>query len=616
MSDKGGPVLAILRPIAQVIEYYPRCVRLIWDAAKLDAILAFAVSMLGAVVPAAQVWITKIVIDNVVSAVGDRGGAAVDWIGLLIPVAGIFSVWILGSICGAAANGLLEKVGYLVSNHSQYLILRKAAQLDIAFFENSAFFDEMEKARSEIYRAHNLAILPLLIVSSLTGLTAMLAVLLSVHWAAPIILLVTSAPQVIVGGHYAGKRFSLYGAVASNRRMAEYMSRLLGSREAVKEIRIFALHEELLRRFSNFWGLFGKEAFRLRFAEERFSFLLGLITMMGTASIWAYAVVRAVGGYISVGTVALAFQAAEQARSGFSSLFRNLGLFYEHTIFAGILFRFLDLDPRSVEGALAPPPASPIPVPDRLTQSIEFRNVSFRYPGSDKYVLKNISFTIRVRESVAVVGENGAGKTTVVKLLTRFYDPTEGAIYLDGRDLREYDLASLRHQIGVIFQDFVRYDLSAKENVGFGQVDLLDDADRIERAAYEGGASDLISRLPKGYDTILGKEFDEGVDLSGGEWQKIALSRAFMKEAEVLILDEPTAALDAFAERDVFSRFAELTSDRTAIFISHRFSTVRMADHILVLQQGELVEQGSHEQLLAENGRYAQMFNTQAKQYR
>ena len=489
MSDKGGSVLAILRPIAQVIEYYPRCVRLIWDAAKLDAILAFAVSMLGAVVPAAQVWITKIVIDNVVSAVGDGGGAAVDWIGLLIPVAGIFSVWILGSLCGAAANGLLEKVGYLVSNHSQYLILRKAAQLDIAFFENSAFFDEMEKARSEIYRAHNLAILPLLIVSSLTGLTAMLAVLLSVHWAAPIILLVTSAPQVIVGGHYAGKRFSLYGAVASNRRMAEYMSRLLGSREAVKEIRIFALHEELLRRFSNFWGLFGKEAFRLRFAEERFSFLLGLITMMGTASIWAYAVVRAVGGYISVGTVALAFQAAEQARSGFSSLFRNLGLFYEHTIFAGILFRFLDLDPRSVEGALAPPPASPIPVPDRLTQGIEFRNVSFCYPGSDKYVLKNISFTIRVRESVAVVGENGAGKTTVVKLLARFYDPTEGAIYLDGRDLREYDLASLRHQIGVIFQDFVRYDLSAKENVGFGQVDLLDDADRIERAAYEGGAS-------------------------------------------------------------------------------------------------------------------------------
>ena len=463
-------MFAILRPIAQIIEYYPRCVRLVWDAAGPHAILALGVSILGAVVPAAQVWITKVVIDNVVSAVGDGGGAAVDWVGLLIPVAGVFGVWILGSICSAAATGLQEKVGFLAGNHSQYLILRKAAQLDIAFFENSVFFDEMEKARSEIYRSHNLAILSLLIVSSLTGLIAMLAVLLSVHWAAPIILLVTAAPQVIVGGHYAGRRYSLFGARASNRRMAEYLSRILASREAVKEIRIFALHEELLRRFRNFWELFSKETLRLRFAEERFGFLLGLITMLGTASIWAYAVVRAVGGHISVGTVALAFQAAEQARSGFSNLFGNLGFFYEHTIFAGILFRFLDLDPRSVEGALAPPPASPAP--------------------------------------------------------------------------------------------------------------------------------------------------DEGVDLSGGEWQKIALSRAFMKEAEVLILDEPTAALDAFAERDVFSRFAELTSERTAIFISHRFSTVRMADHILVLHQGELVEQGSHEQLMAQNGRYAQMFNTQAKQYR
>ena len=420
----------------------------------------------------------------------------------------------------------------------------------------------------------------------------------------------------IAGGHYAGKRFTLVGAMTGHQRMAEYLSRLLGSREAVKEIRIFALHEELLRRFNTFWGLFERETFRLRFAQERFGFLLGLVAMMGTASIWAYAVVRAVGSHISVGTVALAFQAAQQARSGFSEMFGNLGLFYEHTIFAGTLFRFLDLDPRSVEGALAPSPASPAPVPDRLTQGIEFHNVSFRYPGSDQYVLKDISFAIRAGESVAVVGENGAGKTTVIKLLARFYDPAEGAIFLEGRDLREYDPEDLRRQTGVIFQDFVRYHLSAKENIGFGEVDLLDDSDRIERSAYEGGAIDLIRGLPEGYDTILGKEFDGGIDLSGGEWQKVALSRAFMKEARILVLDEPTAALDAFAERDVFSRFAELTSDRTAIFISHRFSTVRMADRILVLHRGELVEQGSHEELLGRNGRYARMFNTQAEQYR
>ena len=539
-----------------------------------------------------------------------------DWVGLLTPVAGVFGVWVLGALCGAAETGLLEKVGVAVSNHSHHLILKKAARLDIAFFENPAFFDEMEKARSETYRAHNLAVVSLLIVSSLAGLASMLVLLLAVHWAAPIVLLVTSAPQVIVGGHYAGKRFSLTGAMAANRRMAEYLSRLLGSRDGVKEIRIFALHEELLRRFDRFWRSWGRETIRLRFDEERFAFLLGLMTMVGTASIWAYAVVRAVGGHISVGTVALAFQAAEQGRAGFSRLFRNLGLFYEHTIYAGTLFRFFDLDPRSVDGALAPPPASPAPVPEGLTGGIEFRNVSFRYPGSDRDVLRNVSFAIGTGESAAIVGENGAGKTTLIKLLARFYDPTEGAVHLDGRDLREYDLAELRRRIGVIFQDFVRYDLAARENVGFGQVDRLEDADRIERAALDGGAGDLIEGLPKGYDTILGKEFEEGVDLSGGEWQKIALSRAFMNEAQILILDEPTAALDAFAEQDVFSRFAELTADRTAIFISHRFSTVRMADRILVLQEGELVEQGSHEQLLAEDGRYARMFNTQAERYR
>ena len=603
-------------PVQRVFEYYPRCIRLIWEAGRVYALLAFAMSIISALVPAAQVWISRIVIDTVVTALGDRPGVPVNWVELLTPIVAVFALWVLGSLCGAAASGLQEQVGFLVRHHVQYLILNKAAQLDIAFFETPAFYDEMEKARGEGYRAHNLAVLSVSIVSSTVSLAAMLGLLLAVHWAAALVLLVTSAPQVIVGGHYAGKRFTLVGAMARSQRMAHYLSRLLGSRDAVKEIRIFGLHNELLRRFNSFWRSYIGETARLRFAQERSGFLLGLLTLAGTASIWAYAVVRAVGGHITVGTVALAFQAAEQGRSGLSRLFQDLGLFYEHTVFAGTLFRFLDLDPRSVEGALAPPPASPVPIPDQLTQGIEFRKVSFRYPRSDRFVLRDVSFTIAANGTVAVVGENGAGKTTLVKLLSRFYDPTEGAIYLEGRDLREYDLGDLRRHIGVIFQDFVRYDLSVRENIGFGQLDLLEDDERVSRAAEEGGALDLIRRLPHGFDTVLGKEFDEGVDLSGGEWQKVALSRAFMREAQVLILDEPTAALDAFAEHDVFSRFAQLTADRTAILISHRFSTVRMAQHIVVLEQGELVEQGSHEELLARNGTYARMFNIQAERYR
>lgn len=605
-----------LEPIKAIIHYYPRCLRLIWDAGRVWAVLAFGMSILTAVVPATQIWISKVVIDTVVATLGENAPSATDWVGLFTPIAAMLAVWVLGSLCGAAANGLQEQVGFLVRNHSQSLILEKAAHLDIAFFENPTFFDEMEKARGESYRANNLAVLSVRLASSTVSLFAMLGLLLGVHWSAVLVLIVTTAPQVVIGGHYAGKRFGLVGGMARNQRMANYLSRLLGSREAVKEIRIFRLHEELLRRFNAFWSAYRRETASLRFAQERSHFLFGLLSIAGTAFIWAYAAMRAVAGHLTVGSVALAFQAAEQGRSWLSHLFQDLGVFYEHTIFAGMLFRFLDLDPQSVEGALAPPPTSPTPIPVPLARSIEFRNVSFRYPRSEQYVLKNVSFTIAVGEAMAIVGENGAGKTTLVKLLSRFYDPTEGAILLDGRDLREYDLDDLRANLGVIFQDFVRYDLSVRENIGFGQLDHLDDTGRIERAAEEGGALDLVRRLPQGLNTVLGKEFDEGVDLSGGEWQKIALGRAFMRTAQVLILDEPTAALDPFAEHEVFSRFAQLTQNRTAIFISHRFSTVRMAQHIVVLGEGKLIEDGSHDDLLAQGGTYARMFNTQAERYR
>ena len=298
------------------------------------------------------------------------------------------------------------------------------------------------------------------------------------------------------------------------------------------------------------------------------------------------------------------------------SFFRAIGRLYEDTLFAENLLSFLDLSPDSVEGALSRGNQSQIRVPRPIQQSIEFRNVSFHYPRSDRLVLKDLSFTLRPEETIAVVGENGAGKTTLVKLLARFYDPSEGVILLDGKDLREYDLEDLRHQIGVIFQDFIRYDLTVKENIGLGQIEHVDNMNRIVHASEQGGTSSLIAGLPKGFDTVLGRTFEEGVDLSGGEWQRLALSRAFMRDAPILILDEPTAALDAFAEYEIYERFAELTGGKMTIFISHRFSTVRMASHILVLQNGELIEEGSHDGLMREEGQYARMFNIQAERYR
>ena len=307
-------------------------------------------------------------------------------------------------------------------------------------------------------------------------------------------------------------------------------------------------------------------------------------------------------------------------RADLGELFKRGGIFYENSLFVSSLFQFLDLQPNAVEGALARPQPStqqsPPPIPAPLKQGIEFRNVSFHYPGAERLVLQNVSFTLQPGSSVALVGDNGAGKTTLVKLLARFYDPTEGAILLDGRDLRDYDVAALQANIGVIFQDFVRYQVTAQENIGFGRVEEIDDLTRIIAAADKGGAVPVIEKLPNGYQTMLGKTFEDSVDLSGGEWQKIALSRAFMRDAQILILDEPTAALDAKAEYDVYLRFAELTGGKTTIFISHRFSTVRMAQHILVLADGRLVEEGTHDQLMALGGSYAEMFTIQAERYR
>ncbi len=608
---------SLWRSVKQVLEYYPRCIKLTWQASHRYALLAFIFSIFSSVVPAAQVWISKIVIDTVVQSLSNTtADITVDWFKLLSPIGGVLVIWMIGGICQSVSNTLNEQIGFYTRNYSQYLILSKASRLDLAFFETPKFFDEMEKARSEGYRANNLAVLSVRIISSAVSVILMIVLLLEVHWAAAIILLVTTTPQAIVGGYYAGKRFGLVGAVTRERRVADYLSRLLGSRDAVKEIRLFGLHSEFLRRFNDYWRKFSKQTIHLRFAQERSAFLFGLLSMVGTASIWAYAVIRAIGGHITVGDVALAFQAAERGRSGLDTLFRNLGQFYEHTIFAGNLLRFLDLDPRAIQGSLAPPPESPRPMPKKLIEGIEFRNVSFRYPHSERVVLKNLSFTIRAGESVAIVGENGAGKTTLVKLLARFYDPTEGTIYLDGCDLREYDSEELRRHIGIIFQDFVHYDFSVRENIGFGQVEFIEDQKRIARAADKGGAAELVHSLPNGFDTILGRTFDKGVDLSGGEWQKIALSRAFMREAQILILDEPTAALDALAEYEIYERFADLTAGKTTIFISHRFSTVKVAHHILVLQEGRLIEKGTHDELMLFDGQYKKMFNAQAERYK
>ena len=456
----------IWQTIYQVIGLYPRVLKLVWKAAPLYTLFTVLLTIISSVVPPVQVWLSKVIIDRITEALqASAQGVPLNWYTILMPVGAIFLVWILGGACQSFSGGMKQLLGQKVQICGEYMVLRKAAQLDIAFYETPAFYDQMENARRDGYRIHNLAVLWLDAFGGFLSLGMMLWLLFRIHPVTVVVLLLTTVPQVLAGGYYAGRRFKLMGAHTPARRMAMYLSDLLGSRNAVKEIRLFGLHEPLLERFHTFWLKYFSEIKGLRFSQERSGLLLGFISMSGTAAIWGYAVIQAVISQITIGDVALTFQAAEQSRNRLSQLFGTIGLFYEHSLFAGNFFGFLDLVPDSVEGALSRKKQmgdQPLIVPRPTEEGIEFRNVSFRYPGSERLVLKNLSFIIRPGERVAIVGENGAGKTTLVKLLVRFYDPTEGTILLDDKDLKEYEVDDLRSQMGVIFQDFVRYDLSLR----------------------------------------------------------------------------------------------------------------------------------------------------------
>jgi len=596
-----------------------RMFKMVWEANPRHTLMSILFTFLGAVVLPVQIWITKVIIDKIVFALrtAEEGGG-LDWGEVLFPIGQIVLVWLVGVLCQSATQHMRTLLGMQTASHTEYLIHQKASQLDIAFYETPIFYDKMENALRENNRAHNFTYRGLEFTGNAISLIGMLGLLWHLHPLAVGIIILVTTPEIFVRGHYAQRHYRRLTSRASAQRMAQYLSRLLASPETVKELRLFGLNEIFLSRFRHFKELFINDAKEQHFLVARAEFLLGLLSMAGIACIWLYAIVQAVLARITIGDVALAFQAAEQGRNAFRNACRISALFYEDTLHANNLFDFLDLNSDGMEGALKQIEGSQrsIHIPKKIRKGIEFRNVSFRYPRVDHPVLHNLSFTLRPKEKVAIVGENGAGKTTLIKLITRLYDPTEGAILLEGRDLREYDVEEWQKQIGVIFQDFVKYDLSVQENIGFGQVEYLEDRKRVTLAAEKGGAKALIDHLPKGLDSILGKTFGEGVDLSGGEWQKMALSRAFMRDAQILILDEPTSALDPLAEYEIYKGFADLTQGKMTIFISHRFSTVRMADHILVLEEGQLIEEGSHEGLVALKGKYAEMFDIQAKSYR
>jgi ATP-binding cassette subfamily B protein len=597
--------------IKQAAANIPAAFSLVWDAHKPATLVMLVLTIGGALIPAGQAWVGKLIIDSVVASINGKVDARTGLLAVL-PYLGFEFVMILGQSGITQARSLTEHILHARVNYTlNTRLIRKALSLDLSHFENAGFYDKLQNARREAdWRALQIMNNGFYFVQSTLTLLSFAALLLRFNALLALILFGATLPAFIAQSQYAQLNFRLLSWRAPEARRMSYLEYLLTVDTSVKEVKLFGLGEPLLGRYADLFWKFLREDQALAQKRSLASFSWGLLATLSYYFAYGWIVVRAIEGAITLGDMTLYLTIFRQSQSVFETIFFGLSDLYENALFMSNLFAFLELKP------LMPVSANPIALPAHFKHGIEFRNVSFKYADRDAYALRGVNLTIKPGEKVALVGANGAGKTTLVKLLTRLYDPTEGQVLIDGVDLRDIDPKDLQKRIGVIFQDFVRYHLPARENIGFGQIDRLADELRIVDSAQRSGAHPTIQALPQGYDTMLGKWFERGNDLSGGEWQKIALARAFMREAEVLVLDEPTASLDALNEYAVFQRFRELTDNKIALLISHRFSTVRMADRIVVLEDGAITEIGTHQELLAHGAMYAKLFTIQAEGYR
>ncbi len=593
----------------------PRVLRLVWSTSALLTLLLGLLNLVQGFVPAISVSITAFVIDSVVLAIRLHSASPI-W----LPIGLQLGITLFSSLLSTLSNIAQQLMQEQVSNRVQLDILKKASTLDLAFFENPEFYDKMRQAANQsLYQPVSMISQTFDLGRTTVTLVSLLFLLLHLAWWLAIIALLVPIPAFFSSTRYGWRGYQWMRRQSPERRLMAYFVTLMTTDIYNKEIKLFNLSNFFTSRF---WDLATKLYQQdKKLLVRRYSINLGwtALTVVANSAIYLYVALQTVIGRITLGGLTLYTQTAVQVGQNFQGLLNDISSTYENTLYINTLFEFLEYQPTIV----SPPEPQPVDPSDEADGlDIEFRDVSFTYPGKDpetEAALKHVSFTIQAGEAVALVGRNGAGKTTLVKLLTRLYDPDEGEILIGGRNIKEYDLAELREQVGVIFQDYVTYYMTAHDNIGVGRVEQIEERELVEIAAQKSGASDVIERLPKGYETMLGrwfKDLKESTQLSGGEWQKIALARAFMRDARILVLDEPTSSLDAQAEYEIFTRFRELTRGKTAAFISHRFSTVRLADRIFVIERGNLIESGSHKELIALDGRYASLFNLQAEAYR
>jgi ATP-binding cassette subfamily B protein len=589
----------------------PRAFKLVWQAHRTATIAMAVVTLLAAVLPASQAWVAKLIVDSVVDAINTGMTVQAGLQATLPFLVFEFILFALGSVLSQSRMLLQHILHSRMAHTINMSIMRKAQALDLHYFENAEFYDQLQNARREAdYRALGVVDTSFIMAQSTITLLSFAAILLSFNPLIALLLFGATLPSFVAQTHYSNLYFRLLTWRAPEFRRMQYLEYLLTVDSSAKEVKLFGLGEPLLKRYEDTFWKYYREDERLARQRSLISILWGLLATGTYYGAYAWIVWLTIAGSITLGDMTLYLTLFRQSQTTFQGIFGSMGRLYESGLFLNNLFSFLDLRPQMANVE------QPHHVPRPLRQGIEFRDVSFRYPDREDWALRHFNLQIAPGEKLALVGSNGAGKTTLIKLLTRLYDPTEGQILLDGIDLREYDLDNLRRAIGVIFQDFVHYHTSARENIGFGQIDMLADDLRISDAAQRGGADEVINNLPEGYETMLGRWFMSGHELSGGQWQKIALGRAFMREGEVLVLDEPTASLDAEREYEIFQRFRELTEGKTALLISHRFSTVRMADRIAVIDSGQLAELGTHKELLLLGGTYARLFEMQAAGYR
>ena len=587
-----------------------RAIRLVWDSSHRWMIANIFLLVLQGLLPLLSLYLLKLMLDSVVAALemADKEAAFAD-VMIVVVLAGL--VTLLSNLARTIGTFVSSMQGRVVADYMNDILHAKSIEVDLEYYENAQYFDTLHRAQQEA------AFRPLMIVNGLAqvfqnmiSLAGTLWLLLAFHWVIGLILLVAVVPGMVVRLNFSRIMYALQRQYTSEDRRSWYFKNLMTGAEYAKEVRIFGLGPIFMQQYQELRLMLRGVKTRIDFQRSSAEFVVQIVSTIAVFGSYAFVAYSAVIGAITLGSLMMYYQAFQRGQGFLQNLLGSLASLYENNLFISDLYEFLDVQRQVIDAE------HPQPVPQPMRQGIVIENINFQYPNTTRKTLEDISLTIRPGEVIALVGANGSGKTTLVKLLCRLYDPTAGRITIDGIDLSDFSIHALRQQISIIFQDYAKYNLTAKENIGFGNTEAWADLDKIMTAAQHAGAHEVITKLPGGYDTVLGKLFDHGEELSIGQWQKVALARAFLRDSQLIVLDEPTSAMDPKAEYEVFKSFRQLLDGRSAILISHRLSTVRMADRIYVLQDGHIIESGSHDELVYRDGTYAHLFETQAKNYR